>query len=191
MNKIKSLFIGMFPMFAMGISGYGIYYLISSGLNLIWLGAVLTTMPIMLFISRVMMFKNVARTTPHFPLLTLIAIIGLALSMYGYTASIFSPLGTAESNVFNNVSIGLALVGFIFFILYNYWYSSLSREVNQVLRIGKQLPRFEALDIQGERINSTIFDGTPTIYFFSEVTGAPYVWHKLKKSLLNIKNYHL
>ncbi|NOR70745.1 MAG: redoxin domain-containing protein [Methylomarinum sp.] len=181
MNKIKSLFIGMFPMFAMGISGYGIYYLATSGLNFIWLGAVLITMPIMLFISRVMMFKSVARTTLHFPLLTLTAIIGLALSMYGYAVSIFSPLGTAESNVFNNVSIVLACTGFVFFILYNFWYSSLGREVNQALRIGKPLPLFEALDIQGKLINSDIFNGAPMIYIFFRGNWCPLCMAQIKE----------
>ena len=181
MNKIKSLFIGMFPMFAMGISGYGIYYLATSGLNFIWLGAVLITLPIMLFISRIMMFKNMARTTPHFPLITLTAIIGLALSIYGYAVSIFSPLGTAESNVFNNMSIVLACTGFILFILYNFWYSSLGREVNQALRIGKPLPQFEALDIRGKRINSTVFEGTPTIYLFFRGNWCPLCMAQIKE----------
>lgn len=181
MNKIKSLFIGMFPMFAMGVSGYGIYYQVSSGLNLIWLGAILITMPIMLFISRIMIFKNVARTTPHFPFLTLIAIIGLALSMYGYAASILSPLGSTESNIYNSVSIVLALLGFVFFILYNYWYSSLDRELNQSLQIGQPLPRFEALDIQGKRINSAIFDGTPTIYIFFRGNWCPLCMAQIKE----------
>ncbi len=181
MNKIKSLFIGMFPMFAMGISGYGIYYLTTSGLNFIWLGAILITLPIMLFISRIMMFKSVARTSPHFPLLTLTAVIGLCLSIYGYLAAILSPLGTIESSLFHNVSIALACTGFVFFILYNYWYSSLGREINQALRIGKPLPRFEALDIQGKRINSIIFDGTPTIYLFFRGNWCPLCMAQIKE----------
>jgi len=181
MNKIKSIFIGMFPMFAMGTSAYGIYYLSTAGLNFIWLGTVLISLPVMLFISRIMMFKNVARTTAHFPLLTLVAIIGLGLSIYGYAISISSLSSTEESSIFNNVSIVLACTGFAFFILYNYWYSSLGRKLNQVLRLGKPLPRFEALDIQGKRINSTVFDGTPTVYIFFRGNWCPLCMAQIKE----------
>ena len=181
MNKIKSLFIGMFPMFAMGISGYGLYYFVSSGMNLIWLGAVLITMPIMLFFGRVMMFKNIARTEAHFPVLTLIATIGLGLSIYGYAASIFSPLGTPESNAFNNMSIGLACTGFVFFMLYNFWYSSLGRGLNQTLRVGKLLPKFQLTDIQGERVNSESFEGAPTIYIFFRGNWCPLCMAQIKE----------
>ncbi len=181
MNKIKSLFIGMFPLFAMGISGYGVYHLVSSGMDLIWLGAVLITMPIMLFISRIMMFKNMARTSPHFPLLTLIAVIGLVLSIYGYAASIFSPFATTESNAFNNVSIVLACTGFAFFLLYNFWYSSLGRELNQTLLVGKPLPKFELTNIKGDRVNSESFTGTPTIYIFFRGNWCPLCMAQIKE----------
>jgi len=168
-------------MFAMGISGYGLYQLFSSGLNLIWLGAVLISLPILLFISRIMMFKNMARTSAHFPLLTVIAILGLGLSLYGYAETLFNPLASAESSMSNIISVSLACMSFVFFILYNFWYSSLGRELNQALRIGQPLPQFEALDIQGKRINSSIFDGTPTVYIFFRGNWCPLCMAQIKE----------
>ncbi|MFK5949056.1 MAG: redoxin domain-containing protein [Methylococcales bacterium] len=181
MNKLKSLFIGLFPMVAMGISGYGLYQLLSSGLNLIWLGAVLITLPIMLFIGRIMMFKNMARTSAHFPLLTLIAVFGLGLSLYGYAESVFNPTEDGTSSVSNTVSVLLAGLGFVLFMLYNYWYSSLGREVSQKLRVGKPLPAFNVTDTQGKLVHSDTFKGTATIVIFFRGNWCPLCMAQIKE----------
>lgn len=181
MNKIKSLFIGIFPMFAMGVSFYGVYYLLSSGMNYIWLGAVLTTMPIILFISRVMLFRNLARTTSHFPLLTSIAHTGLLISLYGYSESIYSPTEIAESNYFNNLSFSLACIGYVSYMLYNFWYSSLGRDLNPILQIGKTLPKFELSNIQGDLVDSESFKGSPTIFMFFRGNWCPLCMAQIKE----------
>ena len=181
MNKIKSLFIGLFPMFAMAVAGYGIYHLLSSGLDLIWLGAVLITLPIMMFISRVMVFKNMARTSSHFPLLTLIAVVGLSLSIYGYVASVSTVLGTVEATAFNTLGLSLACVGFVFFVLYNFWYSSLGRTANTRLDVGKTLPVITVTDAQGSRITSASFVGSPTVYIFFRGNWCPLCMAQIKE----------
>lgn len=181
MNKLKSLFIGMFPMFAMGVAGYGVFHLTSSGLDLIWLGAVLITLPVMLFISRIMIFKNIARTTAHFPLLTGVAILGLSLSVYGYLESISSPLGRVEPTLSNSVGISLAATGFVFFVLYNFWYSSLGRKENTKLNPGNALPGFTVTNGQGERIHSDTFAGSPTVYIFFRGNWCPLCMAQIKE----------
>jgi len=175
-------------MFATGVSGYGLYQLFSSGLNFIWLGAVLISLPIMLFISRIMIFKSMARTSAHFPLLTFIAILGLGLSLYGYAEVVFSPLGSAESSMGNNVSVLLACISFVFFMLYNYWYSSLGRELNQDLRVGRSLPNFDVTDTQGKRINSDTFKGSPTIYLFFRGNWCPLCMAQIKEIVTQYKD---
>jgi peroxiredoxin len=135
----------------------------------------------MLFISRIMMFKNMARMSSHFPLLTLIAILGLGISIYGYATSVFSPLSSAESNMFNTVSIVLAGTGFVFFILYNFWYSSLGREINPILRVEQPLPAFKVIDTQGKSVHSDSFKGTPTIYIFFRGNWCPLCMAQIKE----------
>ncbi len=171
MNKIKSLFIGMFPMLAMGISGYSIYQLVTSGMNFIWLGAVLVTLPIMLFIGRVMMFKDMARTTPHFPILTLVAFLGLAVGVYGFVQ-------TGQSNQLGMV---LVVVGFICFFLYNFWYSSLGRGVSAKLQVGQHLPRFNVIDNDGNNIDSNTFKGTPSVFIFFRGNWCPLCMAQIKE----------
>ncbi len=182
MNKIKSLFIGIFPMLAMGVSGYGIYQLFSSGINFIWLGAILITLPIILFFSRVMMFKNMARTSSHFPLLTLVAILGLGLSIYGYTSTVYNPLDNTGTNRSNIAGISLACTGFVFFMLYNFWYSSLGRKpVNQSLQLGNKLPSFIVNDIHGNPVDSTTFEETPAIFIFYRGNWCPLCMAQIKE----------
>lgn len=171
MNKIKSLFIGMFPMLAMGIAGYGIYQLLTNGLNLIWLGAVMTTLPIMIFIGRVMIFKDMARTSNHFPVLTVIAILGLGLAMFGFLQSAYSSKAEAL----------LALVGFFSFILYNFWYSSLGRTENKLLTSGTQLPKFSVTNNNGEVVSSESFIGNPAIYMFFRGNWCPLCMAQIKE----------
>ena len=171
MNKIKSLFIGMFPMLAMGISGYSIYQIMTFGMNFIWLGAAMTTLPIMLFISRVMMFKNMARTSNHFPMLTTLAVFGIGAAIYGFV----------DSNFSNQLGMVLASVGFVFFILYNFWYSSLGRSHNSKLQIGRQLPEFSVTATDGDIISSDSLIGTPTVFLFFRGNWCPLCMAQIKE----------
>jgi peroxiredoxin len=173
MNKLKSMFIGMFPMLAMGISGYAIYQMVQFGFNLIWLGAVLTTMPIMMFIARVMMFKGMARTTSHFPLLTSLAVVGLAVAIYG-----FIELHLSE---FYYPAIASAAVGFVTFMIYNFWYSSLGRKINSKIGRGKTLPAFHATDAMGKSFSSDALKGKPAVLMFYRGNWCPLCMAQIKE----------
>ncbi len=182
MNKIKSLFIGMYPMFAMGISGYGIFQLISSGFNLIWLGAILVNLPIMLFIARIMMFKDMARTSAHFPLITLLGIVGVTLAVfYGLMKRAYGPFEISVSSSSDALALAAAITGFILYLLYNYWYSSLGRGANGALQIGRQLPSFEVRDTTGKPVNSTSYRGFPTVFIFFRGNWCPLCMAQIKE----------
>lgn len=171
MNKIKSLFIGIFPMVVMAIAVYAAYQLIVAGLNFVWLGALLVTLPIVLFFSRAMIFKDMARTTAHFPLITSLAIIGMAIAVYGF----------AQSDYADRVAIVLAGIGFILFIAYNFWYSSLDREQKTALQVGQQLPEFDVIDTDGQTINSSVFKGSPAIIMFFRGNWCPLCMAQIKE----------
>ncbi|MBQ0799615.1 MAG: redoxin domain-containing protein [Porticoccaceae bacterium] len=166
MNKIKSLFIGIFPVFAMGVSVYGIYILVNSGMNFVWLGAVLISLPVILFFSRVMIFKDMPRTSAHFPLITTVAVLGLMLSVYGFVQSASGPADNPELIASNKLGMILASLGFIAYLLYNFWYSSLDRLPNAALQAGQSLPAFSALGVDGEVVDSSTFEGAPAIFLF-------------------------
>jgi len=171
MNKIKSLFIGMWPMLAMGFAGYSIYQLVNNGMSYIWLGTLLTTLPIMLFIGRVMMLKDISRTTAHFPLLTILAVIGIVLSIYGFT----------KLEPQNIIGIFVATIGFITFLLYNFWYSSFGTREHSNLKKGNILKEFSALASDGTKVLSTSFNGNPTIFIFFRGNWCPLCMAQIKE----------
>ena len=118
MNKLKSIFIGVYLMLAMAISTIGIYQIINSGFSLIWLGAALINLLITLFIGRIMIFKNVARTSAHFPMLSLITVIGLILVFNDLYRIGFNSLSSSEQT-----ALYLSIISFTMFLLYIFWYS--------------------------------------------------------------------
>jgi len=77
MNVLKSMYISNYMMLAMGIMSYAGWRVYQGGDPVAWGGVLLTVAPIMMVIGRLMMFKNVARTSQHFPLLSIQGMIGV------------------------------------------------------------------------------------------------------------------
>lgn len=182
MNKIKSLFISVYPMLAMSISIYGIYMLWTLGMNFFWLGAVLINLPIMLFISRVMLFKDLPRTSARFPLITLIAIIGVTLVIY---ASLQAT--TDKFTVMERTALILSLVSFGMYLLYNFWYSTLGRGSSIDVQVNQQLPSFSLTDVTGNTINSDDLLGTPVVYIFYRGNWCPLCMAQIKEVASNYR----
>ena len=86
MNRAKSVFIGVYPMIAMAIVGYSVWQLSVTRDNFAWAGPVLTSLPFMAFLSYIMAFKSVARTSGSFPVLNLVALGGSVLAGYAVRA---------------------------------------------------------------------------------------------------------
>ena len=176
MNKLKSIFIGVYLMLAMAISTIGIYQIINSGFSLIWLGAALINLPITLFIGRIMIFKNVARTSAHFPMLSLITVIGLILVFNDLYRIGFNSLSSSEQT-----ALYLSIISFTMFLLYNFWYSKLVRVTNYKLQINEQLPSFYLTDINSKKVNSADFKGQSTILIFFRGNWCPLCMAQIKE----------
>jgi len=171
MNRLKSMFIGIYPMLAMGIAGYAIYRMTQHGFDPGWFGATLTTMPMLMFFGRVMIFKNSARTSPHFPVITLAATAGLGLTIANFVQSAMTQ---PESMV-------AAATGFISYIIYNFWYSMLGRGRNPLLQPGKTLPAFNAIDASGKHFTSDSLSGKPTLLIFFRGNWCPLCMAQIKE----------
>ena len=177
MNKMKSLFIGMYPMLAMGISVYAIYQLSITTMNIIWLGALMINLPIMLFISRVMMFKDMPRTSAHFPLITLLAVLGVILAFY----NAYFKIGLGQLTSMDQIGYFLSIISFTMYLMYNFWYSSLGRGSHPLLQKNKILPLFNVTDIHGKLVNSTDFKGSPAVFLFFRGNWCPLCMAQIKE----------
>jgi peroxiredoxin len=176
MNKLKSMFIGIYPVLAMSISGYAMYQLFTSGFNLLWLAAIMINLPIMMFISRIMMFKDMARTSAHFPLITLLAVAGISLIGYHF-------LNQSNSQVTFEQQLAIVLSGasFICYLLYNFWYSSLGRDTHHKLQLGNQLPPLSLTSSDGINVQSNDFLGSPAVLIFFRGNWCPLCMAQIKE----------
>lgn len=171
MNLLKSIFISNYMMAIMGIAGYAGWMLYQGENQLAWCGVMLTVAPILSVITVLMTFKNVARTSAHFPILNLLGVIGVALSIW--------PWYTHKTSI---VAPALASVSWIGFMLYAYWFSTFGgRQASMKLIIGAKLPNFNVKDASGATVSSAKLTDKPAILIFYRGNWCPLCMAQLKE----------
>lgn len=171
MNRLKSIFIAFYPMVAMGIMGYASWRLYESRDVLAWVGTLLTVVPFVAFLSRVMLLKNVARTSGTFPGMNATAILGSTLS--AYAAFVREPKGDL-------LAFTLAITGTIFFALYSLWYSRLGRGTSK-LSLGSVLPDLELTGSNGLPFKLASLRGAPALVLFYRGNWCPLCMAQIKE----------
>lgn len=106
MNLLKSIFISNYMMLVMAIAGYAGWMLYQDGNPIAWSGVMLTAGPLLIVITRLMLFKNVARTSAHFPFINFLA-GWFGFLLYAYW---FSTYGGRQPSA--KLKIGSTLPGF-------------------------------------------------------------------------------
>jgi peroxiredoxin len=176
MNLLKSLYISAYMPVAMAISIYAGWRMVISSQFFAWGGVLLTTIPFLLLIGRLMLFQNVARTGAHFPSLIGLGLLGLAVSLW-------ASLGPGA----HAIAPVLALLGWGCFILYSFWYSKLSRSNTGELRLGHPLPTFKVTGIDGQTVSSNSFAGGPAVLIFFRGNWCPLCMAQIKEL---VAEYH-
>jgi peroxiredoxin len=176
MNKLKSIFISAYVLLMCIISIYGIYVIFETGLNLIWIGAVLTTLPFLLFLCKITLLKDTPRTSSILPIITLITDGGFALAVIGFIIG-----GSVSLLHQNTVGLFAAILGCIFYGLYLFWYSRLDRQGSEHLAKGETLPEFELKDEHDTTVSSKKFQGKKTIYLFYRGNWCPLCMAQIKE----------
>lgn len=177
MNLLKSIFISNYMMAIMGIAGYAGWMLYQGGSQLAWIGVMLTSVPILMVISVLMILKNQARTSAHFPIPNLLGFIGVSCSVtawYLHETSLIAPM--------------LAATAWIGFLLYAYWFSTFGgRPSSMKLIAGTKLPHFTLLDAQSKPVNSAQLTDRPAILIFYRGNWCPLCMAQLKELVANYK----
>ncbi len=156
MNVLKSIFISNYMMLAMGISGYAGWMLYQGADPMAWGGVLLTAGPIILVISRLMMFQNAPRTSAHFPVLGVLGVIGTALAIWAWVNNPTSILAPT-----------LATIGLVGFLLYAYWFSTFGRKPSTKIKVGAQLPKFAVKNVEGAVVSSDeLTEGRAILMFY-------------------------
>jgi len=166
---MKSVFVSSYMMAAFAISVIAGYSLWTSHDYLSWGGVLLVTAPFLIILGQLMIFQNVARTSARFPTLIVLGTAGVVLASWGYVRG-----GSPVAPI-------LAIVAWIGFMLYSYWYSSLNRQPNGQLQIGKTLPDFELQDVAGQAVGASSFSDKPTIWIFYRGNWCPLCMAQIKE----------
>ena len=170
MNLLKSMFISVYMMLAMALAAYA-GWRASLGANVLgWVGVLATTVPILMLIGWLMMFKSSARTSAHLPTLNLMGLAGVGLAAWTWAGQSAQP-GT----------LGWAVLGWIGFLVYAYWYSSFGRTPSEILRVGRQLPTFAIRDASGAVVSSIQLRGKPTVFVFYRGNWCPLCMAQVKE----------
>jgi peroxiredoxin len=82
--------------------------------------------------------------------------------------------GFVDSGLDDYMPLALALTGLAGFFLYDFWYSSFGRRVNDRLVPGEILPRFEARDLEGRPVSSDDLLGQPALFMFYRGNWCPF-----------------
>jgi len=150
----KSIYIMLYVTFVMVMTVMGIQALFDGEAFLPWVAILLTCAPMALFLARVMILQNTARTSANLLFITILAVGGAGLG---------SALALFDFNGF--LAPSLAVAGCAFLLIYTLWYSVLDRSESQ-LSTGETLPAFNLQNSDGAAIASDSFKGSATILIF-------------------------
>ena len=177
MNLLKSMFISMYMMAIMGIAGYAGWMLYRGDSPLAWIGVLLTVAPILSVITVLLTFKNVARTSAHFPVLNILGAIGVGLAVLEWQfkgAILLAP--------------ELAVSAWVGFLLYAYWFSTFGgRQPSMKLVSGTKLPHFTLLNAQNQTVSSAQLTDKPAILIFYRGNWCPLCMAQLKELVARYK----
>lgn len=177
MNLLKSIFIPNYMMAIMGVASYAGWMLYQGDNPLAWGGVMLTTAPILLVISILMIFKNVARTSAHFPLPNSLGAIGVVMALLAWFYQ--------DANV---LAPELAIGSWIGFLIYAFWFSTFNgRQHSMKLIVGTKLPHFTVLDVDNKTITTAQLSDKPSILIFYRGNWCPLCMAQLKELVARYK----
>lgn len=154
-DRLKSIYIGFYPLVVIAVVIKSLMALSADATALVWWGALLTSLPMMGLFMRLMIMKDLARTAKSLPVLSSLALIGMALALYDW-----SLLGGAETGFV------FAVAGFAGFMIYNFWYSNYGRTPSDRIAVGQPLPEFTVQEADGAAVPSASFTGQPALILF-------------------------
>jgi peroxiredoxin len=169
MNLLKSLFITLYTMAAVALGVAAVDALLRTGDVLSWGGVLLTVFPFLVVLGRLLLLRDVARTSARFPVLLVLGAVGVTMALAGYL------LGSA------GLALSLAAGGFAAFLVYDFWYSSFYGRRSSALVVGNMLPAFELRNADGEWVSSTALLNRPTVWLFYRGNWCPLCMAQIKE----------
>jgi peroxiredoxin len=170
-NIAKSVFVSSYLMFCAFLASYAAYRLAQGDRAMLaWIGVLLTTVPLLLLIGRATLLQDVARTSDRLPVINALGVGGILMAGW-----------TAYSGVIEWRALVGAVLMWVGFLVYAYWYSSFDRTPSGELRVGQRLPAFVVHDIQGRTVSSTELSQQAAILIFFRGNWCPLCMAQIKE----------
>ena len=167
-NRLKAAYVSLYLTVASVISAYAVWQLLEGHDALTWSGVLLSAAPMALVIGFLMIKPVMARTSADLPEAHVPIAIGVALTAWGTSGNDWFPLT-------------LAVISYVGFLLYVYWYSRYGRVKSDALSIGKVLPAFTLLDVDRNEVNSSELSGKPAVILFYRGNWCPLCMAQIKE----------
>ncbi len=159
MNLIKSLFITFSPLILITSAFNGIVLSLNA-YPLLGLGMALSAFPLLFFLSYILLFKSIARTNKHLWPIQTTAFIGLLISLLNHQSQFL-------------IFTALPLLSYLITLLYIYWYSNNQRSASHILANGQPLPKFQAIDTEGNQVTTADLIKHPALLMFTRGNWCP------------------
>ncbi|MDH3915038.1 MAG: peroxiredoxin family protein [Chromatiales bacterium] len=170
-NRLKSVFVTIYMLVVVVVLLGSVVGLVISDFRLAWAGALMTVLPFMGLYAYSVTSKSLARTSPRLPLVSTLTIAGGLVTIYGYWLSDYSahlPMVAAIAAVYG-------------FFLFDFWYSSFGRRVNDRLVTGQVIPEFQAKDVDGVQVGPADLRGRPVLFMFYRGNWCPFCMAQVKE----------
>ena len=168
MNRMKSVFISLYSMGAIITCLHSIIELFMTGFSSTWLGAFIATLPAAVFFTRVLLIKDLARTSTNLPFFFILGFFGLGLTMMLPSQGLI-PI------------IYAVLFGAIGSLLYVFWYSRIDRSGAKI-KVGEVLPDFTLYSSKnGAEVSSSILRQQPALLLFFRGNWCPLCMAQIKE----------
>ena len=169
-NLLKSIFIAIFPMFALYVAINSSLHLLQHDFSFQYLGRLFLALTIVVFFASLFV-KPRARTSRNLTIYSVFVLLGFLTSL------VFG--GIIENNDMVGSSISFALV--LSWIMYLKWFSVFKNRDDSVLKVGILLPDFQLEDAKENKISSETFLGNPSIYLFYRGNWCPLCMAQIKE----------
>lgn len=181
MNFVKSLFIFITPPWliyvVIQVSNFGVVELNSI---LSSIGIVLSALPLLIFLSYIMLFQKLARTSEYLMPVLIPSFVGYVITLV---------LFLNNTQYLPMISMMFALSAFLITFLYVFWYSNNNRKSIKALTNNMLLPEFTVKDSSGNDIQSHEFKGKKALIFFYRGNWCPLCMAQIKEVAAQYKKF--
>ncbi|MFD2166360.1 peroxiredoxin family protein [Thalassotalea euphylliae] len=173
---MKKLILPLILLNMIGGIGSAIMLWLSNG-ELLWLGTLLTTLPLPFLLIVLTNVFGIARTSARLPIIHLLSICGVIL----VGRSVYHAQELVESSLY--VALLLAIFGAIFIQWFIWSYSSYGREKSKAIVKGQPLAELQFTRLDNSKASSLSFNGSKTLLVFFRANWCPFCMNQLKEVL--------